>query len=734
MRRWQMRPITKRLLFWFFIAAVVPVLALGFGILRYSNESLQRSALHNLENVSDKKSEQIEAALQEYIMDIKLLAHSPLTVQALKAFQEAYTASGTQSEEYLAVNQAYKQHFEPYVRLAGFHDIFLISAEGDIIFTVQHEDDFGSNLMRGPFSTSRLATVVRQALSNASVSISDFQYYSPSLKGAAFVAAPLMEKGTPIGVVALQFNNERLVELLQNNTGLGGSARTIVGRLEGGQIVQLDRELVMPHIEGVQRAPLGLLASPLSNAAMGENGTGVITHHDESVVAVWRFLPTMKWGLVVSMDASEVFAPAKTLFVVGSVVIVGVLLIAIGIAGYLGQSVAGPLNRLTLATEMIARGDFRLIDEDGEDELGRLAKAFNSMVIQIQRSRHSIETVNIGLEHRVKERTSELESTNTQLQNEVKERAKAENSLRLSAAVYENTSDSVVITDPSGRIIEANRAYCSLTGFDRASLLGQVASFANPSRHDPKQFEAIWETVRRSGWWRGEVIERNEKGEAVPMWLTLNALKDLSGTLTHYIGILFDISPLKRVEHQLTRLAYFDSMTGLPNRLMLREKLTQRIDSIKDTNDQVAVLFIDLDGFKAVNDTYGHRTGDDVLIEVAVRLNRSLRENDFAARLGGDEFTVITGTFQSTTELGDFADRIIEQLSSPLLIDKPIRIGASIGISICPHDGLRPEDLFRMADVAMYAAKQAGKGKYRFFSKDMAARPVGIPRSPFGAH
>jgi len=304
-------------------------------------------------------------------------------------------------------------------------------------------------------------------------------------------------------------------------------------------------------------------------------------------------------------------------------------------------------------------------------------------------------------------------------------RKRTQRELHLIAEVFRNTSEGIVITDPNGIIINVNDAYCSITGYRREEMIGDTPSKLKSDRHNASFYRHMWQSLEEDGHWVGEIWDRRKNGEVYPKWLSINAIHDENGTLTHYVGTFSDISELKGIEHKLEKMAYFDALTGLPNRSLFTDRIENEINNCRRFEQQCAVLFLDLDRFKLINDTLGHAAGDELLIEVSRRLEAKVRSIDTVARMGGDEFTILLSRIASADAAAHVAQNIIHELMEPItLLGEEVRVGGSIGIAIYPDDGDNHDTLTRHADTAMYEAKSNGRGQYHFFSEymDKAAR------------
>ncbi|MBI2969393.1 MAG: EAL domain-containing protein, partial [Gammaproteobacteria bacterium] len=307
---------------------------------------------------------------------------------------------------------------------------------------------------------------------------------------------------------------------------------------------------------------------------------------------------------------------------------------------------------------------------------------------------------------------------------DVTPRRRAEERLRLDAAAIESTRDGVLITDRDGRIVSANRSFRQTMGYPEAEILGQTPSLLRSGRHGRDFYQSMWTDISSTGHWQGEVWNRRRNGEIFPVWVTINAVCNERGEPTHYVAVYTDISKLKQSEEELEHLAHFDPLTGLPNRLLLQSRLEHAVDQARRRQHHVAVLFIDLDDFKKVNDSLGHLVGDELLIAAARRLKGRVRGEDTLARLGGDEFVVLLEELHRADEAATVARDLHASLSAPFNLSSghELYVQASIGISIFPDDSSSPAELLRDADTAMYRSKEGGGGRFRFFTSDMSVQ------------
>ena len=288
----------------------------------------------------------------------------------------------------------------------------------------------------------------------------------------------------------------------------------------------------------------------------------------------------------------------------------------------------------------------------------------------------------------------------------------------LMGKIFENAEEGVIITDKNANILNVNPAFCKVTGYSRGEVLGQNPRLLHSGRQDKAFYEVLWDELLHSNRWEGEIWNRRKDGKVYPEWLSITAVMDDAGEVSHYVAIFSDISSQKDSEERLYYLAHYDNLSKLPNRLAFHDRLRQAISRAKRNHKEVAVMFLDLDGFKQVNDTLGHNAGDEVIREVALRLGAAMRETDTIARFGGDEFTILLAEVSAHEGVEIAAQKIIEAVAEPIVIeDSRAWVTTSIGISLYPQDGEDIDTLIRQADMAMYAAKESGKNKYLFYDK-----------------
>ena len=303
------------------------------------------------------------------------------------------------------------------------------------------------------------------------------------------------------------------------------------------------------------------------------------------------------------------------------------------------------------------------------------------------------------------------------LVQDITERKQAEAKLQLAASVFSHAREGVFITDAQGTILDVNAAFTQITGFSQEEAIGQSPRILSSGIHDPTFYDTLWHALQVDGAWAGEIWNRRKNGEMYPGLLTISAVRDGQNTTQQHVAILSDITERKEHDRQLEHIAHFDAMTNLPNRVLLADRLQQAMAQAQRRGQQVAVAYLDLDGFKAINDRHGHQTGDQVLITLSRRMKEALREGDTLARIGGDEFVAVLIALDDTSASVPLLNRLLETAALPVQVGElSLQVSASLGVTFYPqaHD-IDADQLLRQADQAMYHAKVAGKNRYQIF-------------------
>ena len=1087
--------LTRRFLLWFVVVALLPLALFGVLTLLESEATLREEALGRMSRLADRRLLLIKTYLSERVHDAHILAREPGTAQAMDGLLGAYRQHGTDSPQYRQADQSIRDHFSTFIDDGTlFYDVFLISPEGDIVYSDRHEADFATNLLDGPHRASQLARAFGQTRMTLESSISDFEPYAPSNAAAAFITAPILRGGRLHGIVALQLGTGSIYRVTGDLNGLGATGETTLAkRTDNGEalfVAPLRRD---PQAAMKLRTNIQTSDGPMRFALQGLRGSGLVADYSGTqVVAAWRYLPELRWGMVVKMDADEAFASLYHQRALLTGALLTLTLLASLVALYWGRAMVQSLRDFAHAAEQIAGGDLsRRVDESGTDEIGVLARAFNRMAQNLQALYQS-------LEERIEERTRELNVTNEQLQEEVVERMHteqtlqvsnselvlykrfmdsssnamgmglldgqltygnqalcellavplealgehsvdeflrgtqlshwrdtvlptvlregawsgeisltdsrgelhdtesevfvvhdtngqpyalavviaditerkraealllrhkivldtaqegfwvtdtqgnlievneayarisgysvdelltmhigqleareasgevrahiekvmaqghdlfetrhrhkdghvidieisttyepeaqqffvfcrditerkhaeielrrnremlndaqrlgqlgswelnlasgelrwsdeiyrifeldpaqfspsyenflnaihpddrdkvnqaytqsladrqpydvvhrlltssghvkwvrehcsndfdesgkplrslgavqditeqklAEDRLRIAAATFE-THEAIMITDAEGNILRVNHAFEETTGYHAEEVLGKNPRILSSGRQDKAFYAEMWRQLKENGSWTGEMWDRRKGGQVYPKWLTITAVRSAQGETTEYVAIFSDITARKQAEEEIRNLAFYDALTQLPNRRLLLDRLNLALSVSARSLSYGALLFLDMDRFKVLNDTLGHDYGDLLLIEVAQRIKGCVREVDTVARLGGDEFVILIEELgrdyaEASQRVALIAEKIRVSLAEPYqLKDNVHRSSPSIGVSLYRGSSEPVEVLLKQADMAMYQVKESGRNAVRFFDPAM---------------
>jgi diguanylate cyclase (GGDEF)-like protein/PAS domain S-box-containing protein len=303
--------------------------------------------------------------------------------------------------------------------------------------------------------------------------------------------------------------------------------------------------------------------------------------------------------------------------------------------------------------------------------------------------------------------------------SDISQQKDTERHLQLYAEIFRHIGEGILITDAENRIVEVNDAVTRITGYERNELIGNNPGFLKSGLHERSFYEDLWHTLRKCGYWQGEIFDRRKDGRTIPILHSISEVRDSSSVLTHHIAVMTDISSLKETQSRLDFLAHHDVLTELPNRLLFNDRLRHAVERARRDGYMIALLFIDLDRFKNINDSLGHHIGDLLLIEAAHRIRSLVRQADTVARLGGDEFVVLLESNASQAVAALLAGKIVDAFKQPFAISGlELHIGCSIGITVFPDDGSDAMTLLKNADAAMYRAKEAGRdGHVRYTSE-----------------
>ncbi|MBA6350837.1 bifunctional diguanylate cyclase/phosphodiesterase [Colwellia sp. BRX9-1] len=300
--------------------------------------------------------------------------------------------------------------------------------------------------------------------------------------------------------------------------------------------------------------------------------------------------------------------------------------------------------------------------------------------------------------------------------NDITKRKLAEEELKLAASVFTHAGEGIMITDAKGTIINVNNTFVTSTGYSAVEAIGQKPNFLQSGIHPAEFYSEILQVLQSKGAWSGEIWNSRKNGEIHAEMLNISSVKDVHGQISNYVGLFTDITPMKEHQTQLEHIAHYDVLTNLPNRVLLADRLSQSMLQCSRNMQTLAVVFLDLDGFKLVNDEHGHDVGDELLVEISIRMKAALREGDTLARIGGDEFVAVLTNLTKVEDCEPILDRLLLAASEPVTLSNVVlNVSTSIGVTLYPQDSVDADQLMRHADQAMYVAKESGKNRYHLF-------------------
>ncbi len=500
----------------------------------------------------------------------------------------------------------------------------------------------------------------------------------------ADISSPVHDAdGRPIGVLCghLSWDWSYLVrDALMKGTGFGHSDHVDIFVLNkmGNILVGTPEEPPSARVLNFESVQLAMLGDTGSRVETWPDGRRYVTAFAQTKTA--QGWPNPEWIILAREPVEEAYAVADRLSHTILAASAGGFALFLLLLTLQVRRITAPLERISSHAQAIASGA----------SIHALPKAAGTR--EVMRLTDALDTMLRSLDHQRAE-------------------------LSMAAKVFEHSHEGIMITDAHGRILRVNPAFQNITGYAAAECIGQRPSCLKSGAHDDTFYQRMWAALKGAGQWRGEIWNRRKNGEVYPEWLAISAVRDELGEVTHYIGVFTDITERKAQEERIAHLAHHDALTDLPNRVLLHDRLNIALEHARDRQGRLAVLFIDLDMFKHINDTLGHIQGDQLLVQVADRLRQLTPAIDTVARMGGDEFVMLVRG--DADDASRRAQTILNALLAPFEIaGRSMHITTSIGISLYPEDADNPDDLLRHADVALYQAKQS-RNAFRFHTESM---------------
>ena len=532
---------------------------------------------------------------------------------------------------------------------------------------------------------------------------------SPSYEGATW-----LKRVTLLGLTHTQFETDRGNRLLVVARPVSSGAK---GASTAMLVLRIPVANAFKHAVASIRGDLGKQLKMGPDEVLADIGPAKFAYPivvGQAVALDWATLPR-PLRLELSGERTVLLEPLQ-LLIAGYAVVGGVILLIVLVgARVIGRYYSSSLARLSEAAASVLRTDSAPapLPVKGDDEVAQLTVAFNAIAERLNASRRDVET-------RVAERTVRLEDINSALVKEIMNHKKTGEQLHVAANAIENAAEGVIVCDGEGRLVSANKAFSRITGHAPEEVLGRRLEELSPAEQGMPGYFEVFELVRTQGHWKGELWSLKKNGDRYVEARSISAVRDDTGQVVNYIILCSDVTKQKEDETRLQFLAHHDPLTGLPNRTQFQQRCEEALMRAARREAKVAVMFVDLDHFKTVNDSLGHSHGDELLRNVATRLQECTRKTDTVARLGGDEFTILLAEVADSGDVAFIAKKIADRLSASFVIaGHEVYVSASVGISCYPEDGESASVLIKNADAAMYAAKEQGRNNYQFFSAEM---------------
>jgi PAS domain S-box-containing protein len=571
-RAMRFHSITQRFLFWFVLIFLLPVVLISYILLQAFEKELKLTVTRQISAIADKKVDQVSDFLGELTRDAVVKSQSDTMRTAMGEYVKVSSRNGFDSDAYRRVNNRYQEYFRRFVSSAGYYDAFLVSPQGTVVYSYKHEADFSTNLLTGPYRNSGLGKSVRNALNTLESNISEFGFYEPSGNAiAAFVAVPIVINGRVEGVLALQIDNVRVFEVMLDRTGLGNSGETVVARLKDERTALVVAPLNLEP-DAAEKREISLdspdSAAPLILALNGERGSGFdMDYNSVPVVAAWRYLPRMKWGIVVKMDTAEALMPFYRVRRFALLVLVPAILVAFGGALMLGRRVIVPLQNLSNSARALAAGKFdQRVPVERGDELGQLAMSFNAMAERLQ-------STYANLEQQIEQRTAEL--------------SHSINDMAVKDSAISSAINAIAIAGLDGKLSYVNQAFADMWRLQgpQEAIGRSVLAFWN-NEDDALQ---VMKALQNRGHWQGELRARLGDGGLADMQLSAHMVLDDAGNALCMMASFVDVTARNLAQQELLRSeALLDSLVqNMPAMVFLKRASDLRFEKLNRAGEQL---------------------------------------------------------------------------------------------------------------------------------------------------
>lgn len=661
--------LTQRFIAYLIVLGILPLLVVGFWATHLSNQALEREARSSaIQQVHDKATllngqmTQIEAL----IANISGVEEIIKAVSVEPSDTDLFTQLATQARIGYVLNN--------YINLDGLVSIDIFTLGG-------RHYHVGDTLVSNNLDASARERLIDETLAapgrihwaGIQANLNRDSAHRQVVVVAQVIRRFDMEtsREIPIALLVINYDPHRIRREF-SKAGVSDDRLLIV--LDG-------RNRLVYHPDP---ARLGSHAEPDLIAQLAEKRDAVAVETASGALVSQVALHAPEWRIAILVPEETLFSAAQAIGRTTTLaMLVSLMIVAVGAVSFARRivqpirDVAGRFRQLRDQPDAVLLP----LGPRGDDEIGNLSQGFNAFLDGLYARR------------------------------------KSEAKLRLAASVFSHAREGIVITDADGHIIEVNEAFTRITGYSRTEVLGRNPSILSSGRQDRAFYDAMWRDLRCPGYWEGEVWNQSKAGHEYVQALAIAAVRGNDQRTTHYVALFSDITRQKDNERQLRQIAHFDSLTGLPNRVLLADRLAQAVVRVRRSGRPLALAYIDLDGFKAVNDVHGHDVGDQLLMALASRMTECLREGDTVARLGGDEFVAVLADLSNQSAARDLIDRLLSVIAQPVKVDRVVvQVSGSIGVTYCEQkDDIDPDQLLRQADQAMYQAKVAGKNRCHIF-------------------
>lgn len=698
MNKWYELHIKNEILFWFLIVSVVPIVLLFSVNYALQKNRFKAQAKDHFELILNEKISKIEHQINDFEEEIELISTVPTVIDDFQNSESSFyknneVLNDTKLNEMLSM----------FLNKNKFYDIFFINLNGDIIYTLKKESDLGTNLFKGIYKDTNLASAFKNAKMFLETKISEFEYYQPSSDHAAFIAHPIYADNRIIGVIAAQLSQERLFEIFNDQRGLGKSGELFASyKNKQNKVISVTPlKYIKDSVKNEYQFPYNEYISSVK-AANGLHGVEESRdYRGVDVISAWGYIPSLGWGIIAKIDSDEVLEPIHTVEFYSMIIIFFVVLSIITAIVMATKHIVAPIDKLTQKVKKFSTG---ALDTDTScemdiivhNEIGVLTKNFNEMAANLKISQEVIKKYANELEEKVRQRTMELQKAKDELMD-----------ANMSMKTYLSIIDKYVIvssTDLSGTITDASSAFCAITGYTKEELVGKKHNIVRHPNMLASTYKEIWDTLGDNRTWIGEIQNMKKDGSSYWVYSTISPVFDNKGKKTGYTSIRQDITYQKMVEE----LSITDKLTGLYNRFKIESVFTEEINRYKRYNEVFSVIIADIDNFKSINDTHGHDIGDITLVDLAKILKLKSRATDIVGRWGGEEFLLVL----PQTDIDDaviLAENLRREIES-FDFYKIKHCTASFGVSsFTDNDSI--QSLVKRADTALYDAKKSGKNK-----------------------